>query len=234
MMRRLSELRREDTGMTLVETLIAVVLLAVVVALSTGFLTFVLDQQSNITQSSDATRVNQAGMERITRIVRQGVYPTGSSANSTIIQSATPTQLVIASRLSATTANGVVDGTIRKYTFTLTGTTLYVQQADLVSCTSAGVCTWGTASAQKPLFRGVQNTGGTSVCPANTANTDGPFHYVYLDPSTNLPTTVASPTAAQIPTITYVTINFFTQTQTGPHKPACVALTDYVQMRNKA
>src|SRR3954462_3047316 len=89
-----------DTGMTLVELLVAMVLLTVVIGLSTGSLIFVLGKQSNISQSSDAANQTQTGMELLTRVIRQGVYPTGSSSTSTIIQTATATQLVITSRLS--------------------------------------------------------------------------------------------------------------------------------------
>lgn len=221
-----------DSGMTLVELLISMTLLAIVITLSTGFLTFALDKNSNLSQATSASNMNQTGMEILSRVIRQGVYPTGwTSNNPTIIQSgSSPTTLIVTSRLSST---GTVDSTVRKYTFTLSGTTLYWQQANLVPpCSATGACTWATPTAQKVLMRGVQTS--STVCPGNTAYTDGPFHYVQLN-ATGSPVTLTdgSPTTTELPTISYVTINFYTQTQTGPQKPACMPLSDYVDLRNK-
>lgn len=231
LMRRRRAAAPADAGMTLVELLISMVLLTTVVALATGFLTVALDKNSNLSQASVANQNNQTGMETLTRIIRQAVYPTGWTTNNpTIIQSgSSPTTLIVTSRLTSTTAGDLI---VRKYTFTLSGTTLYWQQADLVSCTTSGTCTYGTSSVQRPLIRGVQTSG--TVCPVNTANTDGPFHYVYLD-ATGAPVSppLATPSTTQLPTISYVTINLYTKTQTGPSAPACMPLTDYVELRNK-
>jgi hypothetical protein len=46
------------------------------------------------------------------------------------------------------------------------------------------------------------------------------------------PAVAGSPTQAELAKISVVQINFWTQTQTGPQKPGCVALSDYVQLRN--
>ena len=234
--------RRSDQGMTLVELLVSMMLLTIVIGLATGSLIMVLGRQSNISQASDASQQNQTGMELLSRVIRQGVYPTGSSATSTIIQSGSTTnQLIVTSRLSSTSSGTSTQGTtssqlgtqISKYTFTLSGTTLSWQKADLVSC-SGSTCTYGTASTSKVLMRGVQNNGGTSVCSGNSS-TDGPFHYVYLDTSSNpVSPALSTPTAAQVGTIAYVTVNFYTQTQTGSQKPSCTLLSDYVELRNKS
>jgi len=233
-------MRRErgDRGMTLVETLIAAILLIIVIGLSTGSMMFALGKQSNISQSTDAATQTQNGVELLGRVIRQGVYPTGSSKNSSIIQTATATQLVVTSRLSnsySITASQM-NTQVRQYTFTLTGTTLYWQQADLVSCTGAGVCTYGTPTAQKVLIKGVRNTSGASACSGNTSWSDGPFHYVTQDATTGVPNAAAAPItgATNLNLIGYVQLNFFTQTQTGTQAPACVPLSDYVQLRNKA
>lgn len=228
-------LHRSEQGMTLVELLISMMLLTIVIGLATGALILVLDKQSNIGQASDAATQNQTAMELLSRVIRQGVYPSGSSATSTIVQSGSSTnQLIITSRLSGTSeANASQLNTqVSKYTFTLTGTTLYWQKADLVSCSPT--CTYGTATAQKALIRGVQNNYGSSVCSTNSS-TDGPFHYVKLDASSNpVSPAISTPAAADLGSIAYVTVNLFTQTQTGPQKPSCTLLSDYIDMRNKS
>jgi prepilin-type N-terminal cleavage/methylation domain-containing protein len=233
---------RSDKGMTLVELLVSTMLLTIVIGLATGALIVVLDKQSNISQASDAANQNQTAMELLSRVIRQGVYPTGSSTTSTIIQSGSSTnQLVITSRLSSTSDGNDAAGTttarlgaqISKYTFTLTGTTLSWQKADLSSCTSS-TCTYGTATAQKVLIRGVRNSSGASACSTNSS-TDGPFHYVTLDASSNpVSPALSTPASSALGTIAYVTVNLFTQTQTGPQKPSCTLLSDYVELRNKS
>jgi hypothetical protein len=97
------------------------------------------------------------------------------------------------------------------------------------------VCTYGTASAQKVLIRGVQTS--ATVCPANTTATDGPFHYVTLDPTTGVPNaavgTVTTTSTPAIGQIAYVTLNLYTRNVTGPKAPACSPLTSYIELRNK-
>jgi type II secretory pathway pseudopilin PulG len=240
--------RGRDQGMTLVELLIASTILMVVIGLSTSFLIIALGKQSNLSQSSSAATQNQTGMETLTRIIRAGVYPSGSSADTTIIQTASATRLVVTAQPSSTGAalatqasQSSISTQIYQYTFTLIGTTLYWQQAPLVGCTN-GVCTYGAANPQKVLIRGVQNLNGSAACPANTVNTDGPFHYVTLDPVSGVPSTASAPipdpnkpaTAPNtLGSIAYVTINLYTQTKTGPQAPGCAPLTDYVDLRNR-
>jgi prepilin-type N-terminal cleavage/methylation domain-containing protein len=224
---------RSDDGMTLVELLVSMILLTIVVGLATGALIVVLDKQSRVSQASDAAQQNQTAMELLSRVVRQGVYPTGSSTTSTIIQPNSSTnQLVVDSRLSSTQGASLTSlpSTSTQYTFYVSGSTLYWKKAT-VTCT-AGSCTPGTNSTPKPLIRGVRNNSGPSVCPTN-GSTDGPFHYVYLDANSS-PVTVSAPTSAQLGTIAYVTVNLFTQTRTGPAKPSCTLLSDYIELRNKA
>jgi prepilin-type N-terminal cleavage/methylation domain-containing protein len=220
---------RDERGMTLVETLVAMMLLTIVIGLATGALILVLGKNSNVTQASDAATQNQTAMELLSRVARQGVYPSGSSKTSTIIQSGSNTNtLIVTSRLSGTSS---VSSQVSKFTFTLSGTTLYWQQADLVAGSCSTTCTYGTATTQKALIRGIRNNSGAAVCPTN-GSTDGPFHYAYMDAATGLPVTTQDPTT-RLGTIVYVTLNFYTQTQTGPQKPSCTLLSDFVELRNK-
>jgi prepilin-type N-terminal cleavage/methylation domain-containing protein len=230
MMRR----RRDDRGMTLVETLVAMILLTVVVGLATGSLIVALDKQSNVRQSTEDTTSTQNAVELMSRVVRQGVYPTGSSTTSSIVQSgSSPTQLIVDSRLSSTASanQNQMTSTITQYTFYVSGTTMFWKQGT-VTCNGA-TCTVGTQTTPKVLIRGVRTT--TAACPANTAYTDGPFHYVTLDATGAVVSPAwGTPTAAQLNSIYYVTVNLFTEVATGPHAPACTSLADYVQLRNKS
>src|SRR4051794_38918656 len=88
-----------DRGMTLVELLVSMMLLTIVIGLATGLLINGMNRQSNIGQSTDAMNTNQNGMELMTRLLRQAVYPNTSSNSAAlpIISSATPTQIVFTS-----------------------------------------------------------------------------------------------------------------------------------------
>lgn len=231
-----------DAGMSLVEVLVAAVLLTVVIGLATSFLMVALRKQSSLAQGSTAATSNQNGLETLTRVIRQGVYPTGSSLTSSVIQTATAKKLVVTSRLSSTgtalAAPTLMNTPVKQYTFQLTGTTLYWQQAG-VTCTTT--CTYGTPSALKPLITGVQTS--SAVCPNNTSFTDGPFHYATQDPVTGVMSVPAAPvpdvSLAQTPpntlgSIVYVSVNLFTRQATGPDTPGCNALSSYIQLRNKA
>src|SRR4051812_5083709 len=69
---------RTDEGTTLIELLVATILLTIVIGLATGAIIVALDRQSNITQSTSAITTNQTGMELMTRLLRQAVYPATS------------------------------------------------------------------------------------------------------------------------------------------------------------
>lgn len=240
----LSQLRRSRSahGFTLVEVLVATTLLTVVVALSTGLVINALDQNSNATQQSEAQNRNNTGMEQLTRGLRQAVFPTnGTNANSSIVSTATAAQVTFTTRLQSTAAAqaspNVWATTPVQVTAKLDTTThqlLWGVGAQNASC--ASVCTYAAPSIWRPLIYGVRNNQLSSVCPKNTDPTGAVFHYWYVDASGNLAAWSAaipnSPTQAELAKISVVQIDLWTQTQTGPQKPGCVALTDYVKLRN--
>ena len=224
-------LRQDDRGFTLVELLVTMILLTIVIGLSTGALINAIDQQSNIRQSTETQSRNQAGMERLTRLLRQAVYPEGgTSANSTIIQVAEANRIVFTSRLSG---SGTVDSTVRQYTFQLVSNTLKWGVADKTVCNAGSACTYGTP-VMRTLIPGVRNSQGSTVCPANTG--DGAvFHYDYFNSVGALVDAANPVTALTTPAlkdIVYVRAELYTQLQDGPKKPACVALTDSAELRN--
>jgi prepilin-type N-terminal cleavage/methylation domain-containing protein len=248
MFARIRQARGGD-GFTLVEVLVAMTMLSVVIALSTGLIIRALDQNSNVGQQAQAQQRNNTGMEQITRALRQAVYPTnGTNKNASIITLANPTQIQFTTRLQST-ASAQNSTNCNAVTGACTWGTAPVQvQASLNTTTHnfnwgtgaptlpcATPCAYATPSLTRTLVYGVRNNQGSSVCPKNTG--DGAiFHYWYIDPTGNMaawsPAVAGSPTQAELAKISVVQINFWTQTQTGPQKPGCVALSDYVQLRN--
>lgn len=240
---------RGGEGFTLVEVLVAMTILSIVIALSTGLIIRALDQNSNAGQQSEAQQRNNLGMETLTRALRQAVYPTnGTNKNASIITLANATQIQFTTRQQSTsdaqssTNCSVVTGActwatnpvqVQASLNTTSHNLMWGTSAQPASC--ATPCVYPTPTLNRTLIYGVRNNQGSSVCPKNTG--DGAiFHYWYADATGNLaawsPAIAGSPTQAELAKISVVQIDFYTQTQTGPQKPGCVALSDYVQMRN--
>jgi hypothetical protein len=188
-------------------------------------------------------------MEALTRALRQAVLPTnGTNKNSSIISVAQPTQIQFTTRLQGTTSAqsatncNTVTGACTWATTpaqvlaqlnTTTHKLMWGTAAEPASC--ATPCVYSTPTLTRTLIYGVRNNQGTSVCPKNTG--DGAvFHYWYVDATGNLAAWSAAnpsaPTQAELAKISVVQVDLYTQTQTGPQKPGCVALSDYVQLRN--
>jgi prepilin-type N-terminal cleavage/methylation domain-containing protein len=233
--------KRDAEGFTLVEVLVATTLLTVVIALSTGLVIKALDQNSNLTQQAQAQNRNDTGMEQLTRGLRDAVFPlNGTRQNSSIITTALPNQIQFTTRLTGTqdaqtnyaTSWSTPVAQVGAQLDTTTHRLLWGTGSQNAGC-GAAVCTYAAPAMTRPLVQGVRNDQGSAVCPKNTG--DGAvFHYWYVDPSGNLAawsTGLAAPYNATS-YISVVQIDMWTQTQTGPQKPDCVALTDYVKLRN--
>lgn len=233
MLRRI-RIQRDSDGFTLVELLVAMVLLSIIVGLTTKLVITALDQQSNTAQESEAQNRNNTGMELMTRLLRQAVFPVnGDNTNSSIITQATASSLQFTSRFSSTqNANQTaIDTPVQQYVFKTNGTNLQWGSAAQNACTAPAVCTYGSVATFRTVVYGVRNASGTSVCPQNTG--DGAvFHYFYFDPSGALTPWAGTQVQSSLKQISVVQIDLWTQTQTGPQRPACVQLTDYVQLRN--
>jgi prepilin-type N-terminal cleavage/methylation domain-containing protein len=233
---------RREAGFTLVEVLVAMTILSIVMALTTGLVIRALDQNSNAGQQSQAQQRNNAGMEAVTRALRQAVLPTnGTNKTSSIITIAKPYQLQFTTRLQGTTSAQSAPTTWAttpvQVMAQLNTTTHNLQWGTGAqnACSGATLCTYATPSMNRTLIYGVRNNLGSTVCPKNTG--DGAiFHYWYVDATGNLAAWSAAnpnaPTQAELAKISVVQVDFYTQTQTGPQKPGCVALSDYVQLRN--
>lgn len=235
-----------DRGLTLVELLVAMVLLVTVIALTTSVLIQSMGQQSTVSQETEAQNRNQTGIEFAVRMLRQAVYPApGTPTNSTILSDAEPTKVVFTTQPSSTssasascTASSCTNSApIQNYVLQLgttpqTATQLMSGSAPQLSpCPPTGLC-YGTPTANRTLVYGVQNAGGTSVCPRNTTGT-GLFRYFYIDASGSVQQLTATPlSATDLAKVQLIEIDLYTQTRSGPHPPGCVALVDRVQLRN--
>jgi prepilin-type N-terminal cleavage/methylation domain-containing protein len=220
----------DDRGFTLVEVLVAMTLLSVVLGLTSTSLIGAIRHQSAVTQQTEAQNRNQTGMELATRLLRQAVFPkNGTNKNSSIITVATPTSLQFTSRLTATGAASLnaFDTPIRQFSLQLVGSDLRTGEG-AESC-STTPCTYATPTLNKTIVYGVRNAGLAAVCPANTG--DGAvFHYFKIDLSGNLVPWVSG--TDPLGSIFGVQIDLWTQTQQGSQRPACVPMTNYVQLRN--
>ena len=236
--------RRDERGMTLVEVLVAMTLLSVVLALATGAIIQALDHNSSLTQQTEAQQHNNLGMEQLTRALRQAVLPTGgTNKTSSIITVAGASQIQFTTRLQSTSsAQGACTTTCPwAITPTQVGVQLNTTSHNLQwgtgapTGTCAPICGYASPTYTRTLVYGVRNNLGATACPANTG--DGAvFHYWYVDPTGNLapwaPAIPNAPTQQELAEISVVQIDLWTQTQTGPHTPKCVALSDYVELRN--
>jgi prepilin-type N-terminal cleavage/methylation domain-containing protein len=231
----LARLRRseDERGLTLVEVLVAMLILAVVLMVATEFMIKATRQGSYIAQQSQAQQLNDTGMETATRLLRQAVYPVnGTSLNSSIITVATATKVQFTSRWSSTAnaSDTAFNTPVQQIVFQLNGTKLQYGTGAQNSCTAPAVCTYATPTANHTMVFGVQNAQGTATCPKNTGD-GAAFHYWYVNPTgTLLPWSSATNTLSQI---SVVQIDLWTQTQAGGGpRPACVPLTNYVRLRN--
>ncbi len=233
----MSRLRRRDRsggdrGFTLVEVLTATILLSIVLALVTQALIGAMQHASKLTQEAEAQNRNDTGMQLVTHLLRQAVYPVnGNSTNASVITVATPTKVQFTSRFSGTqsASQTAVDTPVKQYVFQLNGTKLQWGVGDQNACVGTGVCTYATPTANRAIVYGVQNAGKAAACPKNTG--DGAvFHYWMVGPTGSL--VPWSSSTSTVDKITVVQIDLWTQTQTDRNRPACVPLTDYVQLRN--
>lgn len=243
-MRRLRMLTRgpdRAAGMTLVEVLTAMVVLGIVLTLVTKALIGALDQQSNVVQQTQAQNTNNAGMELMTRLMRQAV-PAGSSTS--IISHADPSEIIFTSRLSSTgTATSACTGTVTNCSISTTPVNNYIfalptgstsLQWGQASCTGS---TCATPTLSHTLVTGVRNAAGSSACSANTTGS-GVFRYYWINQGvptelTNVVNGQSQPlTSTQLAEIQYIEIDLYTATKTGPLAPACDPLQDYVELRN--
>ena len=230
-----ARLRSRDVGFTIVEVLVAAMLAVIVIGLSSGLVINALRQNSNLTQQTEAQNRNNIGMEQLTRALRQAVLPVnGTSKTASIISAAQPDYLQFTTRLSST--SGASDNAMStpvvtvKAQFDTATHTLKWGTGTQNTCTAPNICTYATPALNKTLVYGVRNDGGSTACSAHTNGDSAVFHYWYVDATGNL--AAWSSPAHTLAEISVVQIDLWTKTQTGPQQPKCVALTDYVQLRN--
>jgi type II secretory pathway component PulJ len=220
---------QDEEGMTIIEVLMAVVLMLVVVFVAVSGLVNLSRSSASAQLRTFSMQQNRVGLERLSYLLRQGTYAQGVSTEqrnvNPIITSAGSNQVTFTSR-------GGGSSSVQQYTAAISGGNLTVGKS--TSCSGSPCTTW-SAPTQRTLVTGVQNS-ATGPCAAK--NADGvTFRYYSSDsgqgalveiPLTTDPLT-ANGTLAQIDT---VQITLWTQESGGGVSKTCEPLQARVNIRN--
>ena len=244
-----ARLRSEESGLTLIELLIASILMLVVIGVAT-------DGLFNLTRSSTAAQLhsfsltqNRVGVERLTYLLRQATYgpnvsdTAGNRATNPIIAYASPNKLIFTSR-------GAGESTPTRFTAELVGNTLKLTRSTCTLSADGKTCTWVDGPASD-LVQNVKNAvdGPCGTGGASNKNADGhTFRYF----ATNSPTAAlqevntdagplidssdvqAGQPGSDIPlsTIDTVQISLWTQESGAGVSNTCESLSERVNIRN--
>lgn len=225
----------DERGTTLVEVLIAMIMLSIVLAVtSTGLITMLKTQRSaesrTLTQSQ-----NRTGVEFATRLLREATYGEKLDfTNSTVISAAGPDRVVFYSRLG--NAAGPSTRIVLEY-FPAAGELRWGQSSP--TCSSS-ICTYATPVANRVLVRYVRN-GVSSPCVA--ANPDGAVFRFFTSGTTAVsPGVVLLPVATDgagqvqgvnLKDITSVEMELWTDEVPGKPAPDCESLSTTTSLRNR-
>jgi prepilin-type N-terminal cleavage/methylation domain-containing protein len=235
-------MRRDESGLTLIELLITMTLLLVAVAVAGDGL-FNLGRSSASAQlHSFSLAQNRVGMERLTQYLRQATYPPDTTdtnkSSHPIITHIDPMGITFTSRAGGSSA-------IDRFTVDISGTTLRIGRS---TCTlSAGVCTWSTPTMRQLITNVRVGSTGPCASKANitngTSDADHPFRfYATSSPTASLQEVGADTpidagqgvpgddaTVSQIDT---VQISLFTQETGAGISNTCESLSARVNLRN--
>ena len=226
-------MRRRDEGITLVETLTAMMIVMIVMGVVSGALLTVSRSEKMASQRSDSQSTNRQGFELVTRLLRQATYPAQSTyLNSTIVSYAGPDRIVFTSRRGAA-ANAVP----KRYEFNLADGEL-IWGSSAATCVGSAPCTYAAPALDRNAGRWIRNAVGGGPCPG--APTDGAIFRYYSATAANggALTELTMPasgylTGAQLTSIASVGISLYTDVIPGKPAPGCESLTGLVVLRNR-
>jgi Tfp pilus assembly protein PilV len=226
-------LRRGDEGVTLVETLTAMMIVMIVLGVVSGALFTVSRSEKTASERTDSQATNRNGFELLTRLLRQATYPAQSTyLNSTIVSYAGPTRLVFTSRRGAAT-NTVP----KRYEFTLADSDL-IWGSSPATCVGTAPCTYAAPSLDRTAARWIRNAVGGGPCPGAPA--DGAIFRYYSASAANggALTELTMPasgylTGAQLTSVASVGVTLYTDVLPNRPAPGCESLTGLVVLRNR-
>ena len=230
-MRRI--LPRADDGVTLVETLTAIIIVSIVMSVVTGGLITVGRSQKVASERTDSEATNRQGFELLTRLLRQATYPAQATyVNSTIVSFASPTRIVFTSR------RGAAVGTVpKRYEFTLDDSDL-IWGSSSATCVGSTPCTYDAPVLDRTAARWIRNAVGGGPCPGAPA--DGAIFRYYSATASNggALTELTMPADGylggdQLVKLASVGVELYTDVIPGQPAPGCEAITGLVVLRNR-
>jgi Tfp pilus assembly protein PilW len=226
--------RPGDDGITLVETLTAMMIVTIVLALVSGALATVSRAQKTASERTDTASNNRVGFETLTRLLRQATYPAQSTyVNSTIVSYAGPTRIVFTSR-----RGGATNAVPKRYEFALQGTDLVYgsSTANCVDTTSA--CTYDAPVLNRVAAHWIRNAVGGGPCAGAPAS-GAIFHYYSAEATTGgVLTELTVPAAGylsgdQLVALASVGIELYTDVVPGKPLPGCESIKGLTVLRNR-
>jgi type II secretory pathway pseudopilin PulG len=206
---------RDESGISLVEVMITVLLLAIVLAITTPTVTMFFDVNNDVQQTYSATNQVVLASEVLTQYLHEAITPcptpagTGCTATAAFAASPLPTYNSMTFYADVSNANGPA-----QIKFFVSGTTFWAQEylPNANSCpfngstTAPDVCTYPT------------NPSHTIAMVPNLTNatnsTSNPI-LSYDISSTSTVCTTSSPTSSNVPSITAVCLSLQTSLKGG-------------------
>jgi prepilin-type N-terminal cleavage/methylation domain-containing protein len=228
----LASLRRQDRGTSLVEMLVAMILLSIVLSITTSaFVVFAHNEQLN-TDRTEAQASNRTGLERMLRLLRQATYPQGADeSDSTTLWEATTNRVVFFTHVKANQPVARVvleqesDGTIK----------MGVSQP---VCTSDPTvpCEYTAPTPTQVVAKYVRN-GPASLCQNQSADYAVFRYYAAAPVSGQLVDITPSVTGTalegvRLKDVASVGVELYTDKVPGRPAPDCELLSGTVNLRN--
>jgi prepilin-type N-terminal cleavage/methylation domain-containing protein len=227
-----SHLMSDDRGVSLVEMLVAIMLLAIVTSITTSAFIIAMKNSSMNQERTEAQSSNRVGLERVLRLLRQAAYPQQASyADSTIVWQATTDRIVFYAHVKANQPISRVvlehqsDGTIR----------MGVTEPDC-PVGSTTQCDYDLPVPTQVVARYVRNGEG-SACRNESADhalfrfySAAPFGGGLVDIT---PTVTGTPLAgARLKDVASIGVELYTDKIPGEPAPDCELLRGTVKLRN--
>jgi len=248
---RLSDNPRSDAGTTLIELMIAVVIFAIVIGITTGTLGFVQQQTDHNIKSIQAAEAGMVGLNKVALEVRDmsdaydnPVQAAGSGTADIVVMQPTEIEFLSGNNIVTNDAFGIIDtnnggggsfttGCANEIEITLQYASGSAKSGSLVqmvsppvvptSGTTAGECTWPGPAVTTTLIPQVKPLCAGSACLTVTSTGATIFSYLQAYPNQAVPATAATQVGE-------VAIGLAVPAQNGSSQVTPVVLTQTVRL----